>query len=154
MNLYFFFFSIVYLQKCSKFNTTKVGNNTASNFSSSFRPQNLGGTFARFFHCENNKTHSHYPINLNGQKENYKVNNYSRLNYCSRRKIAFSIWHLLRPEITMNPSPLSLHVFSSSRLKPKRKKPVPREGSLHKCHETLASLCFSGRIPSKHKHNF
>ena len=63
--IYFFFFA--YLQNCSEFNKTKVGNNTASNFSSSFRPRNLGGTFARFFHRENNKTHNRYPINLNGQ---------------------------------------------------------------------------------------
>ena len=31
-------FFIAYLKKCSKFNKTKVGNNTVSNFSSSFRP--------------------------------------------------------------------------------------------------------------------
>ena len=66
VNLYFFFF-IAYLQKCSEFNKLKVGNNTDSNFSSSFRPRNLGGTYARFFHCENNKTHIRYPINLNDQ---------------------------------------------------------------------------------------
>ena len=100
---------------CSKFNKTKVGNNTASNFSSSFRPRKLGGTFTCFFHCENNKTHSRYP-----KQEKYKVNDYFHLNQCSRRKIAFSIRQLQHPEVTMNPSLLSLCVFSSSCLEPKK----------------------------------
>ena len=65
VNSYIFF--IAYLLKCSEFNNMLVGNNTASNFCSSFRPQNLGGTLAHFFQRENNKTHSCYPINLNGQ---------------------------------------------------------------------------------------
>ena len=130
----------------------KAGNNAASNFSSSFRPQNLGGTFAFFFHRENNKTHSCYPINLNGQTKKHKVNDYSPLNKCSRRKIALSIWQLLHPEVTTNPSLLSLSIFSSSCLEPKRKKTAPREGSLCMHHETLAPLRFSDEILSKYKY--
>ena len=57
-------FFIAYLQKCSEINKTKLGNNKASNFSSSFRPRNLGGTFARFFHRENNKNTQPLPNKL------------------------------------------------------------------------------------------
>ena len=89
----------------------KVGNKTASNFSSSFRPQNLGGTFTHFFHHENDKTYSCYPINLNGQTRKIYGDNYSCLNQCSRRKTAFSIRQLLHTEGTMNPSLLSLRLL-------------------------------------------
>ena len=63
-NLYFF---IAYLQKCNKINKKKLGNNTVSNFSSSCRPQDLGGTFTCFFAVSITKTHNRYPITLNGQ---------------------------------------------------------------------------------------
>ena len=62
----FIFLSLLLIYKSvANLIKTKVGNNTASNFSSSFRPRNFGWTLARFFHWENNKTHNCYPINFN-----------------------------------------------------------------------------------------
>ena len=86
------------------------------------------------------------------KQEKYKVNDYSRLNQCSRRKIVFSIRQLLHFEVTTIPSSLSIYVFSSLRLEPKRKKTSLRQGSLRIRHETLAPLHFSSEIPSEHKH--
>ena len=64
VNLYFF---IAYLQKCNEINETNLGNIMASNFSSSFRPRDLGGSLHAPFTMNITKTHSHYPITLNGQ---------------------------------------------------------------------------------------
>ena len=87
------------------------------------------------------------------KQEKYKVNDNSRLNQFSRRKIAFSIRQLLHSEGTKNPSSLSLCVFSTSHQEPKRKKTVTQDGSSRMHHETLTPLRFSGKIPSKHKYN-
>ena len=54
-------FFIAYLEKCSEINKTKLGNNIASNFSSSFKPRDLGVTFTRFFHRECNKNTQSLP---------------------------------------------------------------------------------------------
>ena len=87
------------------------------------------------------------------KQEKYKVNVYSRLNQCSRRKTAFSIRQQLHPKVTTNPFALFLSIFFSSRLEPKRKKTAPREDSVRMHHETLTPLRFSSKISPEHKHS-
>ena len=59
--------------------------------------------------------------------EKYRVNNYSCLNQFSRRKIAFSIWQLLHPEVTINPFLLSLHLLLFMSLAQKGRKLCPKK---------------------------
>ena len=66
------------------------------------------------------------------KQEEYKVNDYLQLNQSSRRKIAFSIQQLLHSKVTTNPSSLSLCVFSSSVLEPKKEENLtPRRVVVH-----------------------
>ena len=81
------------------------------------------------------------------KQENYKVNDYSRLNLISRRKIAFSIKQLLHPEVTTNPSLLSLHLLLFPFRAKKGRKPHPEKACCACVMRLLHSYVFPARFP-------
>ena len=152
------------LFKCSELNKNKGGNNIASNLKF-FPPrlQNLGSNLhtstysqrlrtanAHKYHCENNKTNSRYPIDLNGQTRKYMVNDYSCENQCISRKTCFQLGNFYIPRLPQLP-PLCLCVFSSSPLEPKKKKTSARRRLIAHASQDSRTITFFSKIHSKNK---